>query len=621
MKKLLGLLGSIGMTATTATAVVSCGGETSKLDVEKIRAKVEAHDGTTKEAIKANIHREIIKIAPRAVLDRDYEVLGLRGSANTGEITVKAKSTSVRLKGEFKFHIVKRTTINGLKIQTNLGGLNDKTDSSIKAAFIVKNPQFKGLTVNHLRIVASTNNEATIEILSDTTTHKGAVDVSFSIKQLLGNVAGLSLALGSMNHNEPEAILDKFIQINQDKNLFKEDLEIVGNPTAIGAEIRVKASSPIYQGVVNITFAIKKMLNAIPLDKRDLGTIVKQTNESDNAAIARVLNVNNPNLDLTVNDFTWIGTAYGLTIIATPTSPNFQGSVDCTLTNTIYRSLSATTNKWHHQFGDTAEIGSGSGFYVRVSEITHLGWDATGKALQVHDEVTKVPNYINPKITSLEGLFEDAVLFNGDISKWDVSKVTNMKKMFKRALLFNGDISKWDVSKVTNMDDMFNNAAEFNGDISKWDVSKVTSMARMFYRTAEFNGDISKWDVSKVTSMHAMFDRSHKFNQDISKWDVSKVTNMEWMFYDAYQFNQDISKWDVSEVTSMQAMFENTHKFNQDISKWDISKVSNMKKMFNNAQAFSQDISKWNVARVTNSVNFANKLTSAWPTNFRPVFK
>ena len=40
---------------------------------------------------------------------------------------------------------------------------------------------------------------------------------------------------------------------------------------------------------------------------------------------------------------------------------------------------------------------------------------------------------------------------------------------------------------------MFYNSS-FNGDISKWDVSKVTSINYMFHGS-KFNGDISMWVV------------------------------------------------------------------------------------------------------------------------------
>merc|ERR1719316_2649657 len=75
--------------------------------------------------------------------------------------------------------------------------------------------------------------------------------------------------------------------------------------------------------------------------------------------------------------------------------------------------------------------------------------------------------------------------------------------MFEGNSRFNGDLSKWDVSRVTGMSSMFGDSS-FNGDLSKWDVSQVTTMYGMF-AVSSFNGDLSKWDVSQVISMNEMF--------------------------------------------------------------------------------------------------------------------
>jgi surface protein len=152
-------------------------------------------------------------------------------------------------------------------------------------------------------------------------------------------------------------------------------------------------------------------------------------------------------------------------------------------------------------------------------------------------------------------VFQGATTFNGDISKWDVSKVTNMALMFFGAAAFIGDISEWDVSKVTDMQYMFSYAAAFNGDISKWDVSKVTDMIYMFAGATSFNGDISEWNVSSVTSMPAMFAGATAFNGDISKWDVSKVTDMSFMFSGATAFEQTLC-WDLMSETITDNMFD-----------------------------------------------------------------
>jgi surface protein len=76
----------------------------------------------------------------------------------------------------------------------------------------------------------------------------------------------------------------------------------------------------------------------------------------------------------------------------------------------------------------------------------------------------------------------------GLVHTWDLSQVTSLEKVWcgydatacSQAYVamrsFNGDISRWDVSRVTTMWDTFRKASVFNSDISKWDVSKVTTM-------------------------------------------------------------------------------------------------------------------------------------------------
>ena len=60
--------------------------------------------------------------------------------------------------------------------------------------------------------------------------------------------------------------------------------------------------------------------------------------------------------------------------------------------------------------------------------------------------------------------------------------------------------------------------SKFNGDISKWDVSKVENMSSMFYYSS-FTGDISKWDVSNTKNMGGMFynSRLEKLNK-LPEW-------------------------------------------------------------------------------------------------------
>ena len=236
-------------------------------------------------------------------------------------------------------------------------------------------------------------------------------------------------------------------------------------------------------------------------------------------------------------------------------------------------------------------------------------------------------NFIDvSKVTDMSNLFVDDLapewkeehnmgdlsisMFNGDISKWDVSNVINMSGMFKEAR-FRKDIGNWNVSSVTNMSDMFSGAL-FDGDISGWDVSNVTNMSEMF-NGAKFDRDINNWNPSSSADKSWMFensgietagklpdwykivakDREHLLdliqktiirfgnNCDLNIIDVSNVPNLSYMFADS-KFNGDISRWDVSKATNMYAMFCNSE-FKGDISKWDISNVTKMGRMFENS--------------------------------------
>ena len=245
---------------------------------------------------------------------------------------------------------------------------------------------------------------------------------------------------------------------------------------------------------------------------------------------------------------------------------------------------------------------------------------------------TNVRNVIN-----MSGMFTNAIVFNQDISGWDVSKVTNMTTMFSGAQAFNngGLALSWGtkVRNVISMAGMFTNAIVFNQDISGWDVSNVTNMGSMLYGTQAFNngGVALSWGtkVGNVTDMNQIFTNATVFNQDISGWDVSKVTNMFNMFRNCLAFNKDISYWNISSVTEVRNMFYNATSFNQDISSWNVSNLTNMSEMFYNATSFNnggvalngtfastignvtnmfgmfkftsfnQDISSWDISKVT----------------------
>lgn len=94
----------------------------------------------------------------------------------------------------------------------------------------------------------------------------------------------------------------------------------------------------------------------------------------------------------------------------------------------------------------------------------------------------------------------------------------HLRTLVKQEVKENGyqcDLNHIDVYHINDMSYLFMDL-KFNGDISKWNVSKVETMVDMFFRS-EFQGDISNWDVSRVHNMSFMFSQS-SFNQDLSNW-------------------------------------------------------------------------------------------------------
>jgi surface protein len=91
-------------------------------------------------------------------------------------------------------------------------------------------------------------------------------------------------------------------------------------------------------------------------------------------------------------------------------------------------------------------------------------------------------------VYTMDFMFAGANAFNQDVSSFDTSNVQNMEYMFSMGGIdpqFNNaglpGIGSWNTSKVTTMKGMFQNAMRFNQNLTAWVVSQVTQNSNMFY--------------------------------------------------------------------------------------------------------------------------------------------
>lgn len=102
----------------------------------------------------------------------------------------------------------------------------------------------------------------------------------------------------------------------------------------------------------------------------------------------------------------------------------------------------------------------------------------------------------NPDGVQMGGIFDECPLLS-DL-KIDVILQGNARRMFKGCFSLQSYTGTIDVSNVNRMDEMFQDANIFNQDISSWDTSSVGNMTDMFNAAITFNQDLSGWNVQVV---------------------------------------------------------------------------------------------------------------------------
>lgn len=124
-------------------------------------------------------------------------------------------------------------------------------------------------------------------------------------------------------------------------------------------------------------------------------------------------------------------------------------------------------------------------------------------------------------------MFKYAEKFDGNLSTLRTDRATTLEGMFFGALSFTGiGVETWNTSSVVNLNATFEEAFLFEGNVSAWDVGNVVHLATTFQYCTHFNTDVSKWDVSKVEWFFYTFSGADVFNRDLSPWDVSSAIKL-----------------------------------------------------------------------------------------------
>ena len=120
----------------------------------------------------------------------------------------------------------------------------------------------------------------------------------------------------------------------------------------------------------------------------------------------------------------------------------------------------------------------------------NVDWGDGNNSTNQSGDATHVYASSGTKTVTITGIFPRIYLNNGSeslkitsIDQWGTGTWTSMENAFYGAenLVMTATDSP-DLSLVTSMEEMFRNARIFNGDIRGWDTSNVTDMSAMFYR-------------------------------------------------------------------------------------------------------------------------------------------
>lgn len=126
---------------------------------------------------------------------------------------------------------------------------------------------------------------------------------------------------------------------------------------------------------------------------------------------------------------------------------------------------------------------------------------------------------------TMASMFEGTLSFTDDVcSLWyfDTRFVTDLSRMFAGSAI-TADMYDWDTSRVRSVRGMFEHAVNFNRDISRWDTSAVTDMSGVFRGAISYN-QVMNWDTQSVQSFDGMFAGAMSFDRSLCEWSIGNAS-------------------------------------------------------------------------------------------------
>lgn len=144
-------------------------------------------------------------------------------------------------------------------------------------------------------------------------------------------------------------------------------------------------------------------------------------------------------------------------------------------------------------------------------------------------------------------MFGGASRFHGKKPlRWHTGHCLDFSHMFAHTP-FEGDVSLFDMRRARRINGMFEMAKSFDGDLSKWMTGHIHDFNATFAGAASFTGKgLENWNMTGAINTNMMFMRAEKFNADVSSWDMQHVKDMRNMMRHATSFNQKVC-WHLNE--------------------------------------------------------------------------